>query len=538
MKKILELFTVIISIQCYSQGFPNTQLQGNGHTLSKANGAYENNSGYVFVHPIPETAQANLGWLKNIPGIVIRVIDTIFIRSNDLSKWIPSKNTSDGGGGGGWSFNGDKVRSVKWLGSIDNYDVLFRPNSVEQMRVLASGGIQIPNTLSFSTTKDTYLSRRKAKWFSMGSTTTVRDSTGNFTLDTLGANTEIRGKLNVYTNRTVLYAGGNSITKGTGCTFDSIYVNRISHSTGLTLNNQALSGSGVWSATNRAYININPGHSALETEMASFNDARRGGSSRKTLNKILNAHKAMWLNHFMESYLAANSGDVSIIKSGTWHNYNSSSVGGKVSNGAYTTTSGDYIEYSFNGNGIGVGLIAFDSANQLGAKFLVSIDSVSQTGYFSENQQTDGISDGVYDNQRGQMALVFTGLSNGTHTLRLTSNQSTNLFAVDYFAILASVGSYPPLVWFAPPKMNATGYALEPANATNAIMDTIKVKLDSLKSALPAGYQLYLVNTNTYYNVNTGLSEDNIHPNDLGQSQIYSAYLAILPDYLNLRITH
>jgi len=334
----------------------------------------------------------------------------------------------------------------------------------------------------------------------------------------------------VFTAPTSMISFGNSITIGPPfCTADSVYVARIRDYTSLTLDNQAVSGSGVWSATGLSYANVDPGHLLLETYMAGFNDLRRGGSDGKTYNKIINSLKANWLNHFSGVQYPANGGDGSIIKSGTWATYSANTVGGKYADGAFTTTSGDYIEFSFNGTGVGVGLISFDSVNQAGARFLCTIDGVSQGAYFSENQQTDGISDGVNNNQRGAMALVFSGLSQGNHTIRLTSDQSTNVFAVDYFATLASTGTYPPLVWFAPPKMNGAGYATAPANASDAIMDAMETKMDSLTLALPQGYAHYLVKTNDYYNVATGLGGDNIHPNDVGQGQFFDGYLATLP---------
>ncbi len=339
----------------------------------------------------------------------------------------------------------------------------------------------------------------------------------------------------VFASPTYIASFGNSITYGTGASTDSAYPYKISQNSGLSLSNYAVAGTGIYSATSLANQYINPSHTALQTTMAGFNDLRRGGSNPLTFRKIINGLKAQWLNHFMSSYIGAGETAGSITTSGTWAGYSPQVVGGKAVNGIYTATSGAYIEYTFTGTGVGVGLIAFDSANQSGARFLVSIDGVSQSGYFSENQQTDGISDGTNNNQRGQMAIIFTGLTNASHTIRLTSDQSTNIFAIDYFALIASQSQYPPLVFFTPPKMNGTGYAIAPANATDVIMDSAASKMDSLVNALPSGYPVYLVQTNDFYNVATGLGGDNIHPNDVGQRQIYSGYVATIPIFPSYR---
>lgn len=115
MKKILLLLFLFAAIYSKAQ-FPNTTTSGNASTLQKANGAYGASIGYVFAGSYGDTTAANLSFIKNIPGILIRNIDTIWQRNNAATAWIKI-------GGGVLKAYVDSVR-----------------NSLNLDRVLANGG--------------------------------------------------------------------------------------------------------------------------------------------------------------------------------------------------------------------------------------------------------------------------------------------------------------------------------------------------------------------------------------------------------------
>lgn len=78
--------------------YPANPKTGNSSTLTEALGSYGGRIGYVFTASYGDTSAANLSFVKNVAGQQIRVGDTIWMRSNDLSRWL--KQSSSGGGGG------------------------------------------------------------------------------------------------------------------------------------------------------------------------------------------------------------------------------------------------------------------------------------------------------------------------------------------------------------------------------------------------------------------------------------------------------
>jgi hypothetical protein len=74
------------------------------------------------------------------------------------------------------------------------------------------------------------------------------------------------------------------------------------------------------------------------------------------------------------------------------------------------------------------------------------------------------------------------------------------------------------LIFYHVPHQNTAGYALNPAYS-QAAADTINSKIDSLAAFLPSAWPLYVAKTNNRYDVTTGLSADNIHPNNTGMKQ-------------------
>lgn len=333
---------------------------------------------------------------------------------------------------------------------------------------------------------------------------------------------------------TAQYSFGNSITVGQGATVPSTggYAYLLASSYGLPITNYALSGSGIWRSAASHNININAGHTSLATVMAGFNDVRRGGASRTTLNKIIWGLNAIIANQYLKSNVAAGNGSgVARFGTGWAVNYNSQSVGGKSAGttGAFTNVVNDSIVYTFTDSTVVVGLITADGVTNQYSDFTVYIDNVSQ-GSFTENFQTDGISDGVNDNKRTPMALIFRGLTNTTHKIKLVNNSASasKFLVVDYFGNLIDSTAAQPLLIFHAPRMNAAGYATAPALANNAVIDTLNSKIDSLVANYTNTYPIKVALTNNYYDTLTGLSVDNIHPNNTGHNQIKNAGLAVL----------
>jgi hypothetical protein len=325
------------------------------------------------------------------------------------------------------------------------------------------------------------------------------------------------------------YLIGNSHTVGSGASVtDSGYAYRESATLGVVPVNVAIAGTGAVSQANRFLINKNPDNSTMAIAMIGFNDPRRNaGLPRKTLNKIINAHKAVFANQYLKSFTNAGTGGVGVTRTGSWPgpSWDAQGEGGKTTVGCYTNNTGDYIEYDFADSTVIVGLMGGDGsgASYTGTDIEVKIDGVV-VNTINTNDQTDGISDASgLDNKRCAMSFMYTGLTNASHTIRLTklSTGGGGYMICDYFGHLEARQTAQLMLWHHIPKMDATGYATSPAGATDATTDTVNAKIDSLKTTYPISlYPTYVVPSNTVYDVATDINADHIHMADPGHRKI------------------
>ena len=348
--------------------------------------------------------------------------------------------------------------------------------------------------------------------------TNIKTINGNSVLG--GGDLAISGKQYTF-NTNVSQSFGDSITVGLNSTGDNSYIKLLTSLYGATNINRAASGRGIWEALRLHNANVNPSTGAFSVVMAGFNDVRRGGNAVKTFSKIENGYRGIIVNQFMRTSIAANTVSASLTRSGSWSQFFADTVGGKYNNGAFSSTSGNYLEYTFSDNNVTVGMIGGDGVSQIYGNFDVHIDGILQ-GSYSVNNKTDGISDGVNNNQRAPYVLFFTGLADGNHTIRITLTNSLPV-PVDYFGHLKDPNLCTPILLMEAPKMNATGYAIAPANATDAIIDELNVLINSIANEFSSEFPIIVAKTNNWYNVTTGLDTDNIHPNNLGHRQIYQA---------------
>ena len=104
MKKILSILSFLIcSLTVFSQGFPVTQNLGAPKTMVLNRGGLASDSGFIYRYDFNDTATANLGFLKNIPGIQIRTGNRLWMRSLDALYWIET---------GAGSLNVDTTKSI------------------------------------------------------------------------------------------------------------------------------------------------------------------------------------------------------------------------------------------------------------------------------------------------------------------------------------------------------------------------------------------------------------------------------------------
>jgi hypothetical protein len=96
MRKLLTILILLCSVVCFSQA--PKQLNGyNPLTQINFLGTAAVDSGLVFRTNFADTTTANLGWIKNIPNVLITINDTLYKRSNDVTHWMQVGSGSGGG---------------------------------------------------------------------------------------------------------------------------------------------------------------------------------------------------------------------------------------------------------------------------------------------------------------------------------------------------------------------------------------------------------------------------------------------------------
>lgn len=342
-------------------------------------------------------------------------------------------------------------------------------------------------------------------------------------------------QLTSFTAATVLNAFGNSITAGQGASVaDSEYIVIYSTSLGVSLINNALSGSGMWESAKDANADLSIPDNTMNSVAAGFNDVRRSGNNPLTFRKVNNGLDNMLVGHFAKSSTAGALANLY----GTWSvGYNATSVGGKSTNGAYTTLLNDSITYIFKDSTVFWATIGTDSsygASNYSEAVQVFIDNILiQT--VSLDNQTDGISDGVYDNRRSPMAFFYHGFNpNVNHTLKLVNKTAHSYFlVVDYFGTLMDASLCRPFLVMESEKLTPGGYAVPPNSASNAIIDSLNKKLDSTVSAFITTYPIRIGKTNNFFVPTTDIGPDSVHPNDQGHRHWADAAKAALPSVTN-----
>lgn len=353
--------------------------------------------------------------------------------------------------------------------------------------------------------------------------TIITDSTRQ---KSMKADSSFLSRLAPYLKPDSAYIGINSHTVGQGATVqDSGYAYRECAALAVVPVSVAISGTGAVSGANRFLINKNPGNTTAAIFMNGFNDPRRNGLPRKTLNKIINSHKAIFANQYLKSYTPA--GGSGATRSGSWTTgWSAQAEGGKTTNGCYTSTTNDSISYVFTDSTVIVALMPGDGSGSsyTGTDVDVRIDGGAIHSTINTNNQTDGVSDGSgLDNKRCATAFFFTGLTNAPHTITLIkkSTGGGGFLIVDYFGHLVDRSQAQLMLWHHIPKMTSAGYATSPANATNATTDTVNAKIDSLKNTYPISiYPTLVVATNTVYDPNTDADPDGIHMANVGHREI------------------
>lgn len=330
----------------------------------------------------------------------------------------------------------------------------------------------------------------------------------------------------VATASDTLHSFGDSFSTeygvGAGQGYNTVFAARFN----LKIDNQALSGSGVWQAAKNANGIIAPKtNNDVIQVLAGFNDLRRNGSALATLKKITSCLSSIAANNLIDSCFPANSARVTT--SGSWSTNDFLSFGGKAGFGTigglgiFNNTSASYVEWTATGQNFIVGFLNNVTTSFDGGEFDVSVDGTLYTHVVAD--QTDGISDGVYDNKIGPGIVFVKGLTNAAHTIRVTNTLNKYVY-VDYFATVKLPKNTSSVIFGLVPKMDATGYATSPSLGSDAVFERGDTAIINAVNTF-YGWPVTFVPVNDYYILASGLSSaDHIHPNVVGHRQLADAF--------------
>lgn len=330
--------------------------------------------------------------------------------------------------------------------------------------------------------------------------------------------------------RTVLQAFGDSYTIGSNASpSDSAYINKFkSTETGITtLVNNAVSGTGAWKTAAVAQgVSFTPSQTIISV-MIGLNDIRRNGSAAKTLKKIEAGYRTVFLKAVANVITAAGSG--SVTKTGTWIGYGANTVGGKFATGTppgnfaiNNTVSGSTLSWTFTGTAFGIQFSGSDGVISTYGGGTVAIDGVT-VATVNLNNWYDGITDGTYDNKRGPLAYTYHGFTNTSHTVVITKTDNSS-FPVDFFATVNSPSNSAVLLFCEIPYLISAGYNTSPNLGSVGATDLANsIILSLVLEFIGYGYSICYVPVNTFYNLSIGVSGDNIHPNNTGHYELFSA---------------
>lgn len=312
------------------------------------------------------------------------------------------------------------------------------------------------------------------------------------------------------------------------------YINKLVVYNGVTITNAAVGGTGVLQACLASFTNENQTITTISSSaiwMSGFNDLRRNGSAATTLLKIKGCLRSAIANHFL-LYGGVSAASV-VTNSGSWSNITGildKSAASAIGNARQSSTSGNTLTYTSPiSSNIVIGTFNTDGVTYDYGRFTVTIDGTI-VATFDPNGRTDLVSDGTYDNGRTHEALIFEGLRNTAHTVVVTLLDSKTT-VVDYFGVMASGLINQPMFVVSVPKMNATGYAISPANGSDAAFDAGDVAIKAVVDEFQFRPVFYCA-LNNYFDVATGVGADNIHPNNLGYTQIFQAIQANIRSFV------
>lgn len=337
----------------------------------------------------------------------------------------------------------------------------------------------------------------------------------------------------VYFTGSLFDAFGDSYTYGVGASPSSNkYISLLETALSMTANNVGESGTGIMDVQFKMYRDFaafGQSNRHPTTLLIGFNDYLKSASGSATQAMFPWAFRAAIFNHFLDTAIASNDGG--LTTTGSWSTFDLSasypqkskyllSGAGRLS---VASTAGDSKTYNFDGPNVGFFFLGANGTTQDYGRLKVEIDGVAV-----DTVDENGIADNqtVFANSGSRTedlvgaAVTYIGLTNGSHTIKLTllDNKNTNL---DAFGIMEIPTASQSMVVGSIQKLQSAGYTAMSAgtpkndagvDATNAIIQAVVNEFRVL------GYPVIFNDVNAFTNPASDIDTDNIHWNNSGHS--------------------
>ena len=322
------------------------------------------------------------------------------------------------------------------------------------------------------------------------------------------------GVLNTGTTATVF---GDSTTCGVGATDSSLdYESLVGASKGWTVTNKAISGQETADFFENIYnTTITSGSNSFA--LLGYNDMRHNGELALENFRRLIYSLGVWLSIPQDKILYAQ--DTNIAYTGTWGN--TSVYGGNK--GKYSSTEGSTATFTLSGSVLYIDFIQFenftriiniqvggvDYGNYEGSDFIATNNGMTYAPYLIRIPNLE-------DKEHTIILTVGTGTSNAYFNWAVSSSGKT-----------AKEG---PNVYLGNClRMNDYGSGGNWGNGNDeAVRKYNEVIKDCVKDLSNDGLNIAYVDANAYYNLDTDVHADGIHPNDLGYEHIADAFLSVM----------
>lgn len=278
-------------------------------------------------------------------------------------------------------------------------------------------------------------------------------------------------------------------------------------------------GSGVYKMVSSSNASINEYSAGVVIAQCMFNDVRRQLVLAETLEKIKGAYRVFIMNALAKTYHDINSfaatGSTTPIGVGVFGN----KFGLKYNAGPATFTK------TISGQNFGIALLGSSGDTYTFGTQIIKIDGIE---VFNESMtgKTDGVSDGIYNNEITPWGIFILGLAPGPHDFEFISDDQNLIdfvvelvdFPTEYTNTVLCVGAA---------LMPDAGYLVAPANADEAMMISANDVLQDVVNEVKEIYPVSFIDISDL-NKLTDFDPDNVHINNSGHLKVYNKINALI----------